>query len=727
VTTKVIITGDSSNAVKAVERLRKELGSLDSIAKTAFSLGGVISVAGLVAYTKSIIDAADKLDEMSSRTGVAVEDLGKLQYAAKLSGVESEQLGKALQALSGEIVAAAGGSESSAAKFKRFGVSVQDAATKQIRPTNDVLLDLNDAFALLPEGAERSARSAEFFGAKLGGVMVPFLAQGRAGIEALGDEIERLGGLMSAETAKAAAEFNDNLDRLKTTSSAAGISIANALLPTLNKLTNEFVTARGAGFGFLSALSLTGTIGPVEKQIERITARLKELNAEKARGEGRGLAGAISGKTVIDDIAQQEKLLKFYETLRDKDKQDEAATAAKRIALAAQLQTKLGELEKLRAVAAGKASADILLEDDKRTAAQIANAEKLRDALRTAWQTTLADAKAATDEAKKLLDLAATTRTAGADKAAEIRRGQLPKEDQDKANLRDVLNISDTAAENALLAKFAAQSGRAEAAAKLAESALKDAERAQKFADKLSDPEQQARATEKIAEAQATAQEAQAKIKEKQAADATDVAKQQSDRIKTLDAELAALQKKAGEISVQVRIDEALGAVANLRAQIDALPDKEVNVVVKTTYAGNAAGAEDYAAYAAAADFRKEGFARGGWTGPGGKWQIAGIVHSDEHVMPKERVRQPGVLALLEHIRLHGLAGSIPGYAAGGLVGGLSIGMARAPQPAAQRAEAVFMFPPEMGGRYPVTMDVDPLRRLEDAFARLALQKGGRR
>ena len=37
------------------------------------------------------------------------------------------------------------------------------------------------------------------------------------------------------------------------------------------------------------------------------------------------------------------------------------------------------------------------------------------------------------------------------------------------------------------------------------------------------------------------------------------------------------------------------------------------------------------------------------------------------------------------------------------------------------------MFPPEMGGRYPVTMDVDPLRRLEDAFARLALQKGGRR
>jgi len=724
VTTKVVISGDSSGAVKAIERVRKELGALDSVSKAAFSLGGAISAAGLVAYTKSIIDAADALNEMSERTGISVENLGRLQYAAKLSGVESEQLGKSLQALSGEIVAAAGGSESAIAKFKRLGVSVLDTTTKQIRPANAVLLDLADAFALLPEGTERSARAAELFGAKLGGVMVPFLAQGRAGIEALGDEIERLGGLMSAETAKAAAEFNDNLDRLKTTSSAAGISIANALLPTLNKLTNEFVTARGAGFGFLSALSLTGTIGPVEKQIERITARLKELNAEKARGEGRGLAGAISGKTVIDDIAQQEKLLKFYETLRDKDKQDEAATASKRIALAAQLQTKLGELEKLRAVAAGKADADILLEDDKRTAAQIANAEKLRDALRSAFQESVAASKKAADEAKKLLEQAATTRATGADKAADIRRAQLPQDQQDAANANDFRDTADAASEAALVAKFAAQNGRVDAAAKLAEQAIKDAERARGIIGKLADPEQQARATERVAEAEATAQEAQAKIKERQAKDAGDVATQQADRIKTLDAQIADLQKKAGEISVQVKVDEALGAVANLKAQLAALEDKTVTVTVNTTQTGGGTPAEDYAAYAAAADFRKEGFARGGYTGPGGKWQPAGVVHAGEFVLRQEVVRQRGMLAMLQRLNREGLA-ALPGFASGGLVGALQISQARQPAPGAARAAAVFNFPDL--GRFPVTMDADPLRQLESAFARVALQKGGRR
>lgn len=723
-TTKVVISGDSSGAVKAIERVRKELGALDSVSKAAFSLGGAISAAGLVAYTKSIIDAADALNEMSERTGVSVENLGRLQYAAKLSGVESEQLGKAMQSLSGEIVAAAGGSESAIAKFKRLGVSVLDTTTKQIRPANAVLLDLADAFALLPEGTERSARAAELFGAKLGGVMVPFLAQGRVGIEALGDEIERLGGLMSAETAKAAAEFNDNLDRLKTTSSAAGISIANALLPTLNKLTNEFVTARGAGFGFLSALSLTGTIGPLEKQIERITARLKELNAEKARGEGRGLAGAISGKTVIDDIAQQEKLLKFYETLRDKDKQDEAATAAKRIALAAQLQTKLGELEKLRAVAAGKADAEILLSDDKRIAAQIANAEKFRDALRSAFQDSVAASKKAADEAKKLLEQAATTRATGADKAAEIRRAQLPQDQQDAANANDFRDTADAATLAALEAKFAAQNGRVDAAAKLAEQAIKGAERARGIIGKLADPEQQARATERLAEAEATAQEAQAKIKERQAKDSGDVATQQADRIKTLDAQIADLQKKAGEISVQVKVDEALGAVANLKAQLAALEDKTVTVTVNTTQTGGGSPAEDYAAYAAAADFRTEGFARGGYTGPGGKWQPAGVVHAGEFVLRQEVVRQRGMLAMLQRLNREGLA-ALPGFASGGLVGSLQISQARQPAPGSARAAAVFNFPDL--GRFPVTMDADPLRQLESAFARVALQKGGRR
>ena len=60
-------------------------------------------------------------------------------------------------------------------------------------------------------------------------------------------------------------------------------------------------------------------------------------------------------------------------------------------------------------------------------------------------------------------------------------------------------------------------------------------------------------------------------------------------------------------------------------------------------------------------------FARGGWTGPGSKYQPAGIVHADEYVINKRSRRSVEAMApgLLDHINTKG---SLPGYATGGAV-----------------------------------------------------------
>lgn len=59
------------------------------------------------------------------------------------------------------------------------------------------------------------------------------------------------------------------------------------------------------------------------------------------------------------------------------------------------------------------------------------------------------------------------------------------------------------------------------------------------------------------------------------------------------------------------------------------------------------------------------GFAEGGYTGDGGKYDAAGIVHRGEFVMPKEATNRIGVGTLYRMMR---------GYAEGGLVGGGSSG-----------------------------------------------------
>ncbi|MEQ5821270.1 hypothetical protein [Halomonas sp. SCS19] len=66
-------------------------------------------------------------------------------------------------------------------------------------------------------------------------------------------------------------------------------------------------------------------------------------------------------------------------------------------------------------------------------------------------------------------------------------------------------------------------------------------------------------------------------------------------------------------------------------------------------------------------------YADGGYTGPGGKNDPAGIVHAGEYVVKKSVVDQPGVLPMLERLN------NMPGYANGGLVGG-SASSSMAPQ-----------------------------------------------
>ena len=65
------------------------------------------------------------------------------------------------------------------------------------------------------------------------------------------------------------------------------------------------------------------------------------------------------------------------------------------------------------------------------------------------------------------------------------------------------------------------------------------------------------------------------------------------------------------------------------------------------------------------------GYATGGWTGPGSKYQPAGVVHADEFVIRKEstnRLRAKYGLGALNYINTFGELPGMGGYATGGLV-----------------------------------------------------------
>ncbi|BBH13370.1 tape measure protein [Chromobacterium haemolyticum] len=109
------------------------------------------------------------------------------------------------------------------------------------------------------------------------------------------------------------------------------------------------------------------------------------------------------------------------------------------------------------------------------------------------------------------------------------------------------------------------------------------------------------------------------------------------------------------------------------------------------------------------------GFSGGGWTGPGGKFEPAGIVHGGEFVQTQERMREPGALAFMWdfHRRGMGALQDWRGYANGGLVGAalptfadrISLpGVGGLAQPAAKALGTLLL---QVGGRQ-LSVQADP-------------------
>jgi phage-related protein len=216
-------------------RLRGIAGGLGS------ALGSVvpaIGIAGLAAFGKRSIDAADNLNDLNQRTGVAVETLDKFGKAANDSGSSLDEVAKAMGKLAKGIVDPA--SKASEA-LKSIGVSSTDAQGK-IRGVDAIMLDLADKFSKMPDGVQKTALAMEIFG-KSGANIIPMLNEGK---DALNEYSATIDGKMAA----AADKFNDSINKVTSSISGPFNQAVTALLPTITKLA-EGIAAAATGFSQL--------------------------------------------------------------------------------------------------------------------------------------------------------------------------------------------------------------------------------------------------------------------------------------------------------------------------------------------------------------------------------------------------------------------------------------------------------------------------------------------
>jgi ribosomal protein L12E/L44/L45/RPP1/RPP2 len=184
---------------------------------------------------KGQIDTADKMGKAAQSAGMGVEDFSKLAYAAKLSDVEVDDLGKSLGKLAKAMSATAGGAAGPAAEaFKAIGVAVTNT-DGTLKTSGEVLTEIAGKFQGYEDSAAKTALAIAIFG-KAGAAMIPLLNRGAAGIAAATAEAEKYGVVIDTKMAAAAEAFNENMKRMSAITQGMWTQITANVLPAFLEL-----------------------------------------------------------------------------------------------------------------------------------------------------------------------------------------------------------------------------------------------------------------------------------------------------------------------------------------------------------------------------------------------------------------------------------------------------------------------------------------------------------
>ena len=250
---------------------------------TAFAAA---SVAFATASVAQFVRVGSAFDDMAKRTGVSVEALSTLSYAAKLSDTSIESVQGGLMKMAKLMGEVRSGSAQAAEKLQALGLS-----TTQMLAANpeQQFKMVADAIAGISDPSQQAAAAMEIFG-KGAGDLLPLLQMGGKGIEYMQQKGVEFGAMITDDMAASAAELGDSIDNLLTSftglAMVIGAFVADILTPLFN-LTAKLVTEYRDFFGVLGVAA--AVIGGVVLAMQAIT------KAVQAYAKAQAFAKALSG------------------------------------------------------------------------------------------------------------------------------------------------------------------------------------------------------------------------------------------------------------------------------------------------------------------------------------------------------------------------------------------------------------------------------------------------
>lgn len=329
------LQSDLGKAAQATDGLMSQMKGYAEAAMPALAaMGAAVAAAGAVAVRNSAM-LADELGQVSAQSGLTVESLSGLRFAAMQSDTDFATLAGGLKKLRLAQVDAMGGNKELVALFKALGVEIRNA-DGSMRSSETVFMDLADAYTTLSTEQERTAVLTKLMGKSaddLGQVM----GAGAAGIRAFQEENRRLGGELSGQTVDQVKQMLDNIDAMSTAASGLANTLLSNLAPSLTNITTAMRQA-AADSGVLEA-ALVGLGGVVtetwnafrnkadiaatDDEIQKVSASIAQLQAQLSAGstDPEGANGWFASVLMPDIKLSEEAIERGRKSLEDLERQ----------------------------------------------------------------------------------------------------------------------------------------------------------------------------------------------------------------------------------------------------------------------------------------------------------------------------------------------------------------------------------------------------------------------
>jgi len=186
----------------------KKLGMVELFGGAALIGAATEGARGIWELTRGTAEFGVEALHAAQKASMTVEQIQKLQFAAKMTDVDADSLGETMFRFNQHVISAAMGSKREERALKAMGVQIKDTHHK-LKPLYELFLEFSDSFSKMDS---RVANFAAFTMLGRGGVRsIPLLKLGREGLIAFGKQAEAMGVIMDQDTAERAEGFMQHM------------------------------------------------------------------------------------------------------------------------------------------------------------------------------------------------------------------------------------------------------------------------------------------------------------------------------------------------------------------------------------------------------------------------------------------------------------------------------------------------------------------------------------